>query len=126
MLTDHQTTDSFRLTDRFSHSSPGGAKVGGAIDPWHGLGDIKNDRHTVERSQPGTFRRLTKHLDFQHATRREIRGTQWQSDFSRLTRFRRHSRHQHTLVPLRRLGDATTTRVKSPFAGHGRNLHSRE
>jgi hypothetical protein len=46
--------------------------------------------------------------------------------FSLLTRFCLHSRHQHTPVPLRRLGDATTTRVKSPFAGHGRNLHSRE
>jgi hypothetical protein len=47
--------------------------------------------------------------------------------FARLTRFRLHSRHQHNaFVPLRRLGDATTTRVKFPFAGHGRNLHSRE
>jgi hypothetical protein len=41
MLTDHLTTDSSRHTDRFSHSSPGGARVGGAIDPWHRLGESK-------------------------------------------------------------------------------------
>jgi hypothetical protein len=70
MLTDHLTTDSFRLTDRFSHSSPGGARVGGAIDPWHRPGESKKTVIPPTRqSQPDAFRRPAKHLDFHHATR---------------------------------------------------------
>lgn len=124
MLTDHLTTDSFTLTDRFPHNSPGGARVGGAIDPsvpWHGLG--VRERPSYQTISAPMLIVASRCPTIWRVLRCAVTAVSIRS--SVLSRVLPALSSSTLASPLGGPRRHRRISVKSPFGGRGRNLHSR-